>query len=287
MKTPRSLVPALCASALLLSQPLRAFDNEPESTEPDLSLVFPLEQRGEQVVNSEDVLINPGCIIPAGSVFLTIFVPPRPEDVDVVKKKEKSNQEYAYSRSVQLPDKKDNLSPAQRAAYERATRDPWKNHMVYRAAMKQYRFDEMRLVFIPKGSDQSALEAFNLPEGLFLSGEGNGIKILAVQKDSPAHKEGLVAGGTVIKVNGQPLSNLAQFQKVYYAEKKISHDAGKPVELTVQMPGGAGTKTVVFAAPRKLLLNDFFSASDVEKDPVKKPEPPATPDRTAPSPLAP
>lgn len=287
MKTIRSLVPALCASAFLLSHSFGALDNEPEAMEPDLSLVFPLEQRGEQVVNSADVLINPGCIIPAGSVFLTIFVPPRPEDADVVKKKQTSNKNNAYSRSIQLPDKKDTLSPAQKAAYDRATRDPWKSHMVYRAAMKQYRFDEMRLVFVPKGSDQSTLEAFNLPEGLLLADDGNGIKILAVQKDSAAHKEGLAAGGTVLKVNGQTLSSLAQFQKVYYAEEKISHDAGKPVELTVQMPGGAGTKTAVFAAPRKLLLNDFFSATDVEKDPVKKPDPEPAPDRTTPSPLAP
>jgi hypothetical protein len=290
MKTLPSRLAAFSASVFLLASSLFAFDNAPESTDPDLSLAFPLEQRGEQVVNSEDVLVNPSCVIPAGSVFLTIFVPPRPEDVDVKRQdtKDKKFIDGAYSRTVTLPEQKDKLSPAQKAAFDRATRDPWKSHMIYRAAMKQYRFDEMRLVFVAKGSDQSSLEAFDLPEGMFLGGDSSGIKILAIQRDSDASRVGLTAGTTLLKVNGQSLQGgLFQFQKIYYAEKKTCHESGKPLELLVQLPGGGGTKTIAFVPPRKLGLNDFFSASDVANEPAKKPETAPAPNPNPVTPLAP
>jgi len=287
MKILKSLIPTLVASSLVFTLTLTAFDNPPEATNPDLSLAFPFEQRGDEVVNTIGVLINPGCLIPAGTVFLTIFVPPRAEDADVKKKAQKNSQEDSYSRRVQLPDKKDSLSPEQQAAYDRATKAPWKNHMIYRAALKQYRFDEMRLVFVTPGSDKASLEAFNLPEGLFLGEEGRQIKVLAVQKESTGGRLGIVPGSILLKVNDHPLENLAQFQKLYFSEKKTFQDAGRPMELTVRPPGEEGTKTFAFAPPRKLDLNDFFSASDVAKDPDKKPTGNPEPDPNPVTPLAP
>ncbi|MFH1067447.1 MAG: PDZ domain-containing protein [bacterium] len=252
----------LCLSFFFILSFLHAESN----MDPPLGLVFPLEQKDERVALAQTILINKSCVAQAGAWARVMYLLPRPDDPDVKnsRKLAKYNPAYMRQSNESLLKKDDELTPMQRAAYERAIATIWKNPIAFRSALEQWgNKGDWRLVFQQPGSDELQAETVEFPEGMFLAEQDGRILVLSVEKDSPSAKNGIVAQTALLKINGRDLNGkLEEFVKIYNEEKQAKAKADRALNFTVVFPQSPEEKTVTITLPRSL-NTDFWS--EIEK----------------------
>lgn len=228
------------------------------NTSPALKEVFPLAIEGEKVVNPHPIMLSLKCIVPTGSWMRTIFVIPGAEDSDVKRTPKKQEQEAAYSRmnwKTAAPE----MTPLQRATYERGIKTVWKMDTPFRASMGNLLSSTSRIVFQRPNESDIQMENFDFPDGLFLAEVNGKVIVLAVQEDSKASHAQVTPQSELLSINDSAVKNLGEFQTTYAREK--SKSGATNLKLMLHKPKSEETYTVSFSLPRSL-NSDFWSEID-------------------------
>jgi hypothetical protein len=238
--------------------PLAVFAQEPKF-EPPLGSVFPLEASpdGTQVLLSRPVLLNHATVLPAKTQLRTLYIPPQQGDADI-KKNTQETLEATFSRQNKLPDREDTMSPIERAAHKRAYETVWSNPMQFRGRMQLLDEYQLRLVFSWPETTDPVIQPFESAHGMVLNLEDEKPRVLSVLIDSPAHKQGIAAGWTVLSVGEKNVHDLETFAAAFREALENSKSKRLPLELTFQMPDSAEPRTISFPPPRSLNSPTLF-----------------------------
>ena len=244
-------------SILFFIHPLIAANN--------LGMAFPLKQNEKQVVITQPVLINPDCLIPAGSTLRVIYVPPKAGERGQYKKKftlEDSGALARKSHDKALKDFSDKRSPEEKEADARAQNTIWQEEIAFRAALEQLTLDDARFVFQNPGSPEIQIQPIELIEGMLLTEKENRVVVLYVQENSAAAKSGIVSESILLKLNDKDfLGKLSNFQKIYSEEKKNPPSSKPHLDLLFLPPKATQPTHATLLLPRSL-NSDFWSDFD-------------------------
>ncbi|MEM9446145.1 MAG: hypothetical protein AAGA18_12435 [Verrucomicrobiota bacterium] len=234
---------------------------------PSLGVVYPLEASDKGVVFNKSVILNHEAIAEKGSVAQIIFQMPQDDDRDVkeARRKSTSSIEASFSRSTnakllerQKPLKQ--LSPEQKAVLSRAYSSRWVDPIKFRGFLHKIPLNKLRLVYKPVGSEAAIIERLTLPYGMFIALDDHGVKVLAIEQSSKAHKAGLPVDSILKRINGIDIEpNLRSFLELFYEQEDKTKTENKPLPLAYQTGPDQPIEEVLFPVPYSFNSNDFFS----------------------------
>lgn len=203
-----------------------------------LGLIFPLEEKNDRVYLKQTCLINRNTILNKGTLLRVMFQLPRVEDADVKRAERKEKQKRAYSGDREL--KSVVVSPQQEALKKRALATAWTNSLPFRALLNRTEFEEIYVV-IEKGEDELEIESVDLPEGILLVENSQGVEVSWVANQQSGAAKEFRVGDRILAVNGEPIKNLRDFQQYYLSVK--SSDPRKRALISVEVIGKGETRS--------------------------------------------
>ena len=215
--------------------------------EPPLGLSFPLEVKNDRVVLSQDILLTPTLILPAGTVLRTVFRPITLTEGEL--KSKRGVNEEAYSRVAPKVTTKGLMTETERKIMERAYQTVWTDPIEFRRALEMAIPGNLRIVVEPStGQTTPPLEIPDFPDGLCLVGHPTP-QVLCVLKDSRAATAGFRGGDTLLEIAGQPAGeNLSEFAARYLTARenaakkreslrfKVRRSTGETESLALRIP---------------------------------------------------
>jgi hypothetical protein len=186
-------------------------------TDPILASAFPLEEKSNNVLLSQAILLNKE-ILPAGSLLRVLYVMPQLGDNEVRNEVLKKQQEKAYSRPSEIEQKVE--SPIVAAAKKLALETRWTSAQLFRLKLANQNTPDLKLVYQENPDAQLREVPLNFLHGLFLGEKEGKIIVLAVERRTPSAYANFTSGDVLLQMGSQKLEGtLAQFLKVYHEEK--------------------------------------------------------------------
>jgi hypothetical protein len=228
--------------------------------EPPLGSVFPLEQSPDstRVLLARPLLLNHATILPAGTQVRTLYLSPQEGDADIKKNTQEALEATFSKQNAKVPRQEETASPVERAAYRRAYETVWSNPKQFRAQLQRLDEYQIRLVFSLPDSAEPVMQPFESAHGMVLDLEEGKPRVLSVLIDSPAHKNGIAAGWTVVSVEGQPVDSLETFSRLFQQALEKSKNQSEQLAMGFQVPGQAETRQIRFTPPRSLSSPTMF-----------------------------
>jgi hypothetical protein len=205
--------------------------------EPPLGLSFPLEVKNDRVVLSQDILLTPTLILPAGTVLRTIFRPVTLTEGEL--KSKRGVNEDSYSRVAPKVTTKGLMTETERKIMERAYQTVWIDPIEFRRALEIAIPGNLRIVLEPPtGQGTPPLEIPDFPDGLCLVGHPTP-QVLSVLKDSRADIAGFRGGDTLLEIAGQPAGeDLKEFAARYLTARENAAKKREPLRFKVRRSTG-------------------------------------------------
>jgi hypothetical protein len=216
--------------------------------EPALGLSFPLEVKNDRVVLSQDLLLTPDKVLPAGTVLRTIFRPVTLTEGE--KKTRRGVDEEAFSRVAPKVTTKGLMTETERKVMDRAYGTVWTNPIDFRRTLELTTPENLRLVLEPApGVTPPPVEIPSFPEGLCIVGNPTP-HILSVLKDSPGAKAGFRGGDTILEIAGQPAGeNLTEFSTRFKTACESAAKKRDDVRFKVRRSTGQSESLVLHVPP--------------------------------------
>ena len=244
MRLPKPSIP-IFLSFLAVTQPF-AGEWDPKM-EPPLGLAMPLMATNNRVALSEDILLAPRKILPAGTVLRTIFRPVTQAEGE--KKTKRGVDEDSFSREIPKVTKAELMTTTERQAMHRAYETVWTDPLEFRRAMETDYPNRLRFVLEPPpGISPAPIEIPDFPDGLLVAGKPAPY-VLCVLKESRGEKAGFRGGDILLQIAGQPPGEtLTDFDKIYSEARneaakkrdvlrvKVKRSTGETETLAVRIP---------------------------------------------------
>jgi hypothetical protein len=224
-------------------------------TKPSLGVALPLPDKVDDGVVRFliPVAINSTTIVPPDAILRVIYVQPQSGDVETLQARQRKNSDNVVSRPQQEVIKRQaKLSAEQEAARKIANETVWPSPVNFKLAAENLNGD-LRLVYLlPTGELRQ--ETFSLVQGLFLGQKNHAVIILAVEKDSPGDKAGLLAGDEILKIGGTDVSgNLENTLNLERTSRLTSQASSKPsIPWIIRKADGSGESEVAIRTPPSL-----------------------------------
>jgi len=215
--------------------------------DPPLGLALPLEVKNDRVVLSQDLLMTPEKILPAGTVLRTIFRPVTLADGE--EKRRRGVDEESFSRVQPKVTTKDLMTETERKVMDRAYGTVWTNPIEFRRVAELTTPQNLRFVLEPApGVSKPPVEIPDFPEGLCIVGHPTP-QILSVLKESRGAKAGLRGGDIFLEIAGQPAGkNLTEFSSRFKSARENA--AKKRTDLRIKVRRSTGeTESLVIHIP--------------------------------------
>ncbi len=229
--------------------------------QPSLGIAFPLDIANGKVICGEDVLLNRSTYLPEGTILLTAFIPPKPDDKDVKRKNAKVDLEKTYSRKK--PDVTNSDDNAMERAMlsvarERALRIQWDDPDIFRGWFHKQPADDYYLVYQMDSESEPRYAQVEFLDGMFLVAREGRATIAGILPGSRAAEGGLKAGDQIVSLNGMPFNqHLREFFKFYLLLERQLGKEGKALNIRVVDSGSGEERQVTLAAPYSLHTNPF------------------------------
>lgn len=224
--------------ALLLPwNPLSAGEWDPKM-EPPLGLCFPLETSNQRVVVSQDVLIAPDKILPAGTVLRTIFQPATVTEGE--KRNRRGIDEDAYSRDIPKVSTKGLMTDTERRMMERAYETVWTDPIDFRRGLELSAPENLRIVVEPPaGTPDPPVEIPSFPDGLCIVASPEHLRVLTVLKGGRGEKSSFRGGDVLLEMAGQTVGpSLQEFARNYLREREAAAKRREPLRFKVRRASG-------------------------------------------------
>ena len=179
--------------------------------EPPLGLALPLVVTNNRVALSEDILLAPNKVLPAGTVLRTIFRPVTQGEGE--KKTKRGVDEDSFSREIPKVTKAELMTATERKALQRAYETVWTDPLEFRRNLET-----------------------DYPHRLRLKG-------------SRGEKAGFRGGDALLQIAGQPVGEtLTDFDKAYSSARneaakkrdvlrvKVKRSSGETETLAIRIP---------------------------------------------------
>lgn len=229
--------------------------------EPSLGVAFPLDLADGKVICGEDILLNRNTYLPKGTILLTAFIPPKPDDKDVKRRNAKVDLEKTYSRKKpDVTNSQDNdLERAMLSvARERALRIVWDDPDIFRGWMHKQPHEQYYLVYQMEADSEPRYAKVEFLDGMFLVAREGKATIAGVVPGSRAAEAGLKAGDQVVSLNGKAFDqHLREFFKVYLLLERQLGQEGQPMKMGVLDAESGEQREITLAAPYSLHTNPF------------------------------
>jgi len=215
--------------------------------DPPLGLALPLEVKNDRVVLSQDLLMTPEKILPAGTVLRTIFRPVTLAGGE--EKRRRGVDEESFSRVQPKVTTKDLMTETERKVMDRAYGTVWTNPIEFRRVAELTTPQNLRFVLEPTpGVSKPPVEIPDFPEGLCIVGHPTP-QILSVLKESRGAKAGLRGGDIFLEIAGQPAGeNLTEFSSRFKSARENA--AKKRTDLRIKVRRSTGeTESLVIHIP--------------------------------------
>ncbi|NBR71559.1 MAG: hypothetical protein EBT75_05625 [Proteobacteria bacterium] len=216
--------------------------------EPALGLAFPLEVKKDRVVLSQDLLLTPDKVLPAGTVLRTIFRPVTLTEGE--KKTRRGVDEDSFSRVAPKVTTKGLMTETERKVMDRAYGTVWTNPIDFRRTLELTTPDNLRFVLEPApGVTPPPVEIPSFPDGLCVVGNPSP-HILSVLKESPGAKAGFRGGDSILEIAGQPAGdNLTEFATRFKAARENAAKKRADVRFKVRRSTGECESLVLHVPP--------------------------------------
>ena len=215
--------------------------------EPPLGLALPLVVTNNRVALSEDILLAPNKVLPAGTVLRTIFRPVTQGEGE--KKTKRGVDEDSFSREIPKVTKAELMTATERKALQRAYETVWTDPLEFRRNLETDYPHRLRFVLEPpSGASPAPIEIPDFPDGLLLAGKPAPY-VLCVLKGSRGEKAGFRGGDALLQIAGQPVGEtLTDFDKAYSSARneaakkrdvlrvKVKRSSGETETLAIRIP---------------------------------------------------
>jgi hypothetical protein len=217
--------------------------------DPPLGLTLPLEIKNDRVVLSQDLLLTPDKILPAGTVLRTIFRPVTLADGEE-KRTKRGVDEESFSRVQPKVTTKDLMTETERKVMDRAYGTIWTNPIEFRRIIELSPPENLRFVLEPApGVTPPPVEIPDFPEGLCIVGHPTP-QVLSVLKESRGAKAGLRGGDIILEIAGQPAGeNLTEFSSRFKAARESAAKKRSDLRIKVRRSTGETESLLIHIPP--------------------------------------